>query len=96
MCSPERTGDPIRDCPKARSATGVLDPDELPIPGFDDLNEAIGAIKDLTSSRDVRTIVAYEEAYKNRQRVVSAAQTASALSLKMSSESTEQGVGHSR
>jgi len=61
----------------ARSATGVLDPDELPIAGFDDLNvtEAIGAIKDLTSSRDIRTMVAYEEAHKNRQRVISAAQT---------------------
>ena len=60
-----------------RSATGVLDPAELPVAGFDELNvtEAVAAVKDLTASSDVRTIVAYEEAHKNRQRVVSAAQT---------------------
>ena len=59
-----------------RTATGVLDPEELPIADFDDLNvtEAIAAVKDLTASPDIRAIVAYEEAHKNRQRVVSAAQ----------------------
>ena len=60
-----------------RSATGVLDPAELPVAGFDELNviEAVAAIKDLTASSDIQTMVAYEEAHKNRQRVVSAAQT---------------------
>jgi hypothetical protein len=58
----------------ARSATGVLDVEELPIADFDDLNtEAVAAVKDLTVPNDIRTIVAYE-AHKNRARVVSAAQ----------------------
>ncbi|MCV7225298.1 ferritin-like domain-containing protein [Mycolicibacterium komossense] len=62
---------------QARAATGVLDSEELPIEGFDELNvtEAVAAVKDLTDSSDIRAIVAYEEANKNRARVVSAAQT---------------------
>lgn len=61
----------------ARGATGILEPDELPIGGYDELtvNDAANAVKDLTDPADIRTIVAYEEAHKNRQRVVSAAQT---------------------
>jgi hypothetical protein len=61
----------------ARSATGVLDAEELPIADFDELNvsEAVAAIKDLTAPNDIRSIVAYEESHKNRARVVSAAQT---------------------
>lgn len=60
-----------------RAATGVVDADELPIEGFDELNatEAVTAIKALTDPSDVRTILAYEEAHKDRQSVVSAAQT---------------------
>lgn len=61
----------------ARAAVGVLDADELPIAEYDELNvsDAVAAVKDLTSPSDVRAIIAYEEANKNRQRVVSAAQT---------------------
>jgi hypothetical protein len=61
----------------ARSATGILDASELPIAGYDELNvnEAVSAIKELTDPTDIRVIVAYEEANKERQRVVSAAQT---------------------
>lgn len=61
----------------ARSATGILEPAELPIADYEDLNvnEAVTAIKDLTDPTDVRVIVAYEEANKERARVVSAAQT---------------------
>ncbi|MGA8329913.1 MAG: ferritin-like domain-containing protein [Mycobacterium sp.] len=61
----------------ARGATGVLTADELPIANYDELNqtEAIAAIKELTAPHDIRAIVAYEEAHKNRPRVVSAAQT---------------------
>jgi len=61
----------------ARSATGVLSADELPIAGYDELNvaDAVNAVKELTDAADIRVIVAYEEANKNRQRVVSAAQT---------------------
>jgi hypothetical protein len=60
-----------------RSATGVLDPAELPIADFDELTvtDAVAAVKDLTDPSDIRSIVAYEEAHKNRARVVSAAQT---------------------
>ena len=61
----------------ARGAAGVLDSDELPIAEYDELNQAdaVAAIKDLTDASDIRVIVTYEEAHKNRQRVVSAAQT---------------------
>jgi hypothetical protein len=61
----------------ARGATGVLAPEELPIAGYDELNvnDAVAAIKDLEEPSDIRVIVAFEEANKNRQRVVSAAQT---------------------
>lgn len=60
-----------------RSATGVLDPSELPIAGYEELNlsEAVAGVKELTDPADIRTIIAYEEAHKNRQRIVSAAQT---------------------
>ncbi|OBH12894.1 hypothetical protein [Mycobacterium sp. E3247] len=61
----------------ARASVGVLDADELPIANYDELNvsEAVAEVKDLTNPSDVRAIIAYEEANKNRQRVVSAAQT---------------------
>ncbi len=61
----------------ARGATGVLDPEELPIADYDELNvnDAATAVKALDDPADIRAIVAYEEAHKNRQRVVSAAQT---------------------
>lgn len=60
-----------------RTATGVLEPGELPIADYDDLNvgQAVAAVKELTEPADVRAIVAYEEANKNRSGVVSAAQT---------------------
>jgi hypothetical protein len=60
-----------------RAAVGVLDESELPIRDYDDLNvsDAVAAIKDLTTADDVRVVIAYEEAHKNRQRIVSAAQT---------------------
>ncbi len=61
----------------SRSRVGVLNADELAIPDYDELNvnEAVTAIKELTDPGDVRAIIAYEEAHKNRQGVVSAAQT---------------------
>ena len=60
-----------------RSSTGVLSSEELPIAGYDELNltEAVAAVKDLDDPSDLRAIIAYEEANKNRQRLVSAAQT---------------------
>ncbi len=61
----------------ARGNTGMLEADELPIADYDELNvnEAATAVKDLTDAADIRVIIAYEEAHKARQRVVSAAQT---------------------
>jgi hypothetical protein len=61
----------------ARSVTGVLSPDELPIENYEELNQndAVAAIKELEAPHDIRAIVAYEEANKGRPRVVSAAQT---------------------
>ncbi|MFE9578070.1 ferritin-like domain-containing protein [Nocardia sp. NPDC006044] len=60
-----------------RTSTGVLEPGELPIADYDDLNvgQSVAAIKELTDPRDVRAVLAYEEAHKDRQGVVSAAQT---------------------
>ncbi|OBK14386.1 hypothetical protein [Mycobacterium asiaticum] len=62
---------------QGRETVGVLDASELPIKNYDDLNvnDAVAAIKDLDKPRDVRVIIAYEEAHKERQRIISAAQT---------------------
>lgn len=62
---------------KVRAEGGVVDADELPIAGYDELNlnDAVAAVKELGDPSDIRTIVAYEEMNKNRQRLVSAAQT---------------------
>ncbi|MGN7781339.1 ferritin-like domain-containing protein [Mycolicibacterium sp. 22603] len=59
-----------------RSEAGVLEADELPIAGYDELNvnDAVAAVKELSDAADIRGIIAYEEFHKNRQRVVSAAQ----------------------
>lgn len=60
-----------------RSSVGLLDADELPIVDYDDLTvaEAVAAVKELDEPSDLRSVIAYEENHKNRQRVVSAAQT---------------------
>lgn len=70
----DRTADALHS---GRATVGVLDESELPIGNYDELNvsEAVAAIKDLTTPDDVRVVIAYEEAHKNRQGVVSAAQT---------------------
>lgn len=62
---------------EGRASVGVLDASELPIKNYDELNisDAVAAIKDLTAPRDVRVMIAYEEAHKDRQRIISAAQT---------------------
>ena len=61
----------------ARVATGTVGVEDLPIADYDDLTvtSAVAAIKDLEKPSDIRLVVAYEEAHKNRQGVVSAAQT---------------------
>ncbi|MGW6655876.1 ferritin-like domain-containing protein [Rhodococcus sp. NPDC055024] len=59
-----------------RKSSGLLEPTELPIEDFDELNvtQAVSAVKELTEAAQVHDIVAYEEAHKNRHGVVSAAQ----------------------
>jgi hypothetical protein len=59
-----------------RSATGTVQPDELPISDYEDLNvsQAVAAIKGLEDPADIRVVVAFEEQHRNRQGVVSAAQ----------------------
>ncbi|MFB7724826.1 ferritin-like domain-containing protein [Nocardia sp. NPDC056100] len=60
-----------------RTTTGVLESDELPVDNYDNLNvnQAVSAIKSLTRPADIRAVLAYEEAHKNRTNVVSAAET---------------------
>ncbi|SEH55988.1 hypothetical protein SAMN04489835_1429 [Mycolicibacterium rutilum] len=73
----EGAGDAADALHKARAEGGVVDADELPIDGYDELNQtdAIAAVKELEEPSDIRTIIAYEEMHKNRQRLISAAQT---------------------
>lgn len=73
----EGAGDAADALHKARAEGGVVDADELPIAGYDELNlnDAVAAVKDLDDPADLRTIIAYEEMHKDRQRLVSAAQT---------------------
>lgn len=49
-----------------RTATGVLDPDELPIGDYEELNvnQVVTAVKELTEPTDIRTIITYEETHK--------------------------------
>ena len=62
---------------EARRKVGALEPVELPIVGYDQLavQQAAEAVKTLQSADEIRAIVDYEEAHKNRSSVVSAAQT---------------------
>ncbi|MCK0520524.1 ferritin-like domain-containing protein [Williamsia sp. DF01-3] len=61
----------------AREGTGTIDPADLPIDDYESLNvsSVVAAIKELEKPSDVRLVVAYEEAHKNRHGVVSAGQT---------------------
>ena len=69
-----KAGEAVHD---ARRKAGALDADELPIPGYDDLSAtaAAEAVKQIDKAEDIRTVVRYEEAHKDRSTVVSAAQT---------------------
>ncbi|MCU1698806.1 MAG: uncharacterized protein JWR34_4869 [Mycobacterium sp.] len=60
-----------------RTATGALGADELPIAEYDDLNvnQAVAAVRELEAPADIRAVIAYEEAHKDRHGIVSAAQT---------------------
>jgi len=61
---------------ETRRESGSLTEAELPIKGYESLGgqRAIDAVKGLDKPQDLRTVIAYEEAYKARSSVVSAAQ----------------------
>lgn len=61
----------------ARRDLGSLTGGELPIAGYDEMpaQKAIGAIRELSAPEDITAVLAFEEKNKNRQGVVSAAQT---------------------
>ncbi|MDK3256545.1 ferritin-like domain-containing protein [Blastococcus capsensis] len=61
----------------AREELGDVSADELPIKNYDNLSvgDAVKAIKDLKTPHDIRVVISYEEAHKNRANVASAAQT---------------------
>lgn len=59
------------------AATGTLEPSELPIGDYDELNVAdiAAAIKELTDPADIRAVLLYEQAHKDRHGVTSAVQS---------------------
>ena len=61
----------------AREELGDVSAAELPIKNYDNLTvvQAVKAVKELQEPRDIRVVIAYEEAHKNRADVVSALQT---------------------
>ena len=61
---------------ETRRNLGALSEAELPIASYDELNQqdAITRIKTLDSAKDIRAVLNYEEAHKDRSSVASAAQ----------------------
>ena len=59
-----------------RAEVGALEDEELPIKGYGKLTQpkAVAAVKELDKPEDVRAVMAYEEAHKNRPSIISAAQ----------------------
>ena len=70
-------GDTAGSLHDTRTRLGVLRESELPVGGYDTLtvHDAVTAIKAIDQVEDLNKILHYEEANKNRQGVVSAAQT---------------------
>lgn len=62
---------------ETRRNLGTLRASELPVRDYDELNaqDAISAIRELTTPEDITAVATYEENHKNRAGVVSAAQT---------------------
>ncbi len=60
-----------------RESTGTVASEDLPIADYDALNvsSAVAAVKELEQPADIRLVVTYEEAHKNRSGIISAAQT---------------------
>ncbi|MGY1621125.1 ferritin-like domain-containing protein [Geodermatophilus sp. SYSU D00965] len=61
----------------AREELGDVSADELPIKGYDSLStqDAVKAVKELTTAHDVNVVIRYEETHKKRSSVISATQT---------------------
>jgi bacterioferritin (cytochrome b1) len=61
----------------AREELGDVSADELPIKGYDSLStqDAIKAVKELTTAHDVNVVIRYEETHKKRTGVINATQT---------------------
>jgi hypothetical protein len=61
---------------EARESLGTVDADTLPIDGYESLSgaDAVRRIKELTSSEELRVVLRYEEAHKNRKGATNAAQ----------------------
>ncbi len=62
---------------ETRAEMGTLAASELPIGHYEEMTaqNAIAAIRELTDPDDLRAVIAFEEAHKNRAGVVDAAQT---------------------
>ncbi|GAA3236023.1 hypothetical protein GCM10017691_33880 [Pseudonocardia petroleophila] len=62
---------------ETRRNLGTLRASELPVRDYDELNaqDAISAIRELTTPEDITAVATYEENHKNRAGVASAAQT---------------------
>jgi hypothetical protein len=73
----EGNTDAAKAARSAREDLGDVSASELPIKNFDNLSvgDAIKAIKGLKDAHDIRVVISYEEAHKDRANVVSAAQT---------------------
>lgn len=73
----EGAGDTAGRVHEARRDLGALRADELPVKDYDSLTvqQVIAAVRELTDPDEITTVVAYEEANKDRAGVVSAAQT---------------------
>ncbi len=69
--------DTARSLHETRTRLGTLTEAELPITGYDRLNvtDAVTAITTLDNTDQLNQVLHYEEAHKNRARVVSALQT---------------------
>ncbi|MGY1620420.1 ferritin-like domain-containing protein [Geodermatophilus sp. SYSU D00691] len=60
-----------------REELGDVSASELPIKGFDELSndDAITAIRELSTAHDLQVVIRYEEAHKNRPQIADVAQT---------------------
>ncbi len=70
------SADVRRAAHKTREDLGTVDADDLPIQDYDELSgqDAISAINGLDDADDLRVVLAYEHAHKDRKGVSTAAQ----------------------